>query len=279
MAKDCQPQFPMPVASADKRMEAFIQRTQAFIQVEAAAPDYLIGAAPGAQVLVMVRRSMAAPIDGANPGRATAPSAPSPTSVITPDWSGMPSHSDINGYFPDRALRMAISGDAKVRCTVGPKGDLLGCWVAAESPSGMGFGSQALELSTFVQMKPTAQDGSPTAGRAYILKASFDARTANITLSSGQQTANVTISHPVWLAVKVDMRYPEKAQYLEKEGQATVRCILNASLKPDGCAVIQEEPSGFGFGDATIKTVMQLQASPASSPGDVVDVPLKWRLK
>jgi len=281
------------------------ERTKAFIDVETEDPDYLVGAPPGAKVAVMIRRSMAGQLDGTNPGRVPAPLPPVSASVVAPDWAVMPKPLDINNYFPERAQRTAVSGAAAVQCTVGPKGDLLGCWVAAESPLGMGFGFAALKLSTVVQMKPAAKDGSPTAGRAYTLYAAFDAvmhaRTANITLSSEplgllasttslptqssvsqgvgeQSSANLKISHPTWLPAKIEMRYPDRAQFLEQEGQATVRCALNAKLKPDHCVITQEEPAGFGFGEATIKSIMQLQASPASSQGDLVEIPMKWRL-
>jgi TonB family protein len=177
-AKDCSPQ-PGTVAS---------QRTQAFIQVETGAPDYLIGATPGARVLVMIRRSTAAPLDNTNPGRALPPPTLALPPVVAPDWGTMPNRSDLEGYFPERAARTGVSGNATVRCTVSPSGDLLGCWVASENPSDMGFGRSTLKLSTFVQMKPAAKDGSPTVGRAYALQAAFDvdvqARTAKITLSS-----------------------------------------------------------------------------------------------
>lgn len=180
MAKDCGPQSGSSAASA-----RFSQRTLAFIQVETAAPDYLVGATPGTQVLVMVRRSTASPLDEANPGRAAAPASPAPMPVTNPDWGTMPNAGDLSGYFPELAERLAVSGNATARCTVGPRGDLLGCWVAAENPLGMGFGFAVLDLSTFLQMKPTDKAGSPTVGRAYALQAAFNPRTAKITLSSG----------------------------------------------------------------------------------------------
>jgi hypothetical protein len=182
MVKDCAPQFPLPALAPS----ALVKRTQAFIELEKAIPEHLAGATPGSRVLVMIRRSLAAPLDEANPGRAVAPASPSTPPVVGPLWSVMPSSGDMSGYFPDRALRTATSGTATARCTVGPKGDLLGCWVAAEAPAEMGFAPAILKLSTFLQMKPEAKDGSATAGRAYAIQAAFDARTGKITLSDAQ---------------------------------------------------------------------------------------------
>ena len=179
MARDCQLGPGASAAAHDKRAAAFIQ-------LETETPDYLAGATPGAQVWVIIRRALAAPLDAANPGRAAAPTSSAPAALIDPDWKTMPSARDIGGYFPDRALRLAISGSATVRCTVGQGGDLVGCWVAAETLPATGFGAALLLLSTVVQLKPTAKDGSPAVGRPYALQGAFDARTGKITLSDGR---------------------------------------------------------------------------------------------
>jgi len=178
-AKDCQPGAGMAAASLDKR-------TSAFIQLETEAPDYLAGATPGAKVWVMIRRALTALLDATNPGRAAAPASPAPLALTDPDWRAMPRGRDIAGYFPERAQRLAISGTATVRCTVGAGGDLVGCWVAAQTPSDQDFGVALLKLSTVVQLKPTARDGSPAMGRPYALQGDFDARAVKITLSNGR---------------------------------------------------------------------------------------------
>lgn len=175
LAKDC-------VSPVGPPGGALSKRELAFIQVEAAAPDYLVGATPGYRVLVMIRRSTAAPLDGANPGRAVAPTSSTPAPITDPDWALKPKSADMNGYFPERAQRMGVSGDATARCTLGPSGDLLGCWLMNQEPSDMSFGFALLRLSVLFQMKPMTKDGSPAAGRTYDLNARFDARSTNITL-------------------------------------------------------------------------------------------------
>jgi hypothetical protein len=178
-AQDC---GPPPGRVADPR-------TQAFIQIEKESPDYVVEAFPGTQVLMMIRRSAAAALDNANPGRAPPSLKPAPPSVDAPDWAIMPSPAQLVGYFPASALRNGVSGTATVECTVGVKGDLLGCWVDTENPGDMDFGVAALELSTLVQMMPAARDGSPTAGRSYDLQAVFaidpSTHVAQVTLFTG----------------------------------------------------------------------------------------------
>jgi hypothetical protein len=179
MAKDCGLPPGMPPAALTKR-------TQAFIDMETAAPDRLAGATPGSHVLVMIRVALGVPLDASNPGRTGTPAQPGATPVVDPNWAIMPAQADVDGYFPDRALRTATSGTAAAQCTVGANGDLLGCWISAETPADMGFGMATLKLSTFIQMKPAAKDGSAAAGRPYALQAAFDTRTGRITLADAR---------------------------------------------------------------------------------------------
>jgi hypothetical protein len=170
-AKDCRSPYPQVGGDANT-----------LIKAESDAPDYLAGAHPGESVLVMVRRSMAAPLDEANPGRAVAPASPG-TPVTDPDWNLAPSRDDTSGYFPERALRLHMSGSALAQCTIGVHGDLLGCWVVVEHPPGTGFGEGVLTLSTLLQMKPLTKAGAQATGRPCIIRAGFDTEAARVILS------------------------------------------------------------------------------------------------
>jgi hypothetical protein len=180
-ATECKPPPWPPVQSV-----AASKRAQAFIQEEAINPDYLAGATPGARVLVMIRRSTAAVLDGANPGRALAPPSPALAAVTAPDWRVMPSAGKMAGYYPDREHRNGLSGNAAAQCTVGAGGDLLGCWILAGDHPDFGFGWVTLQLSTNVQMNPATKDGLPTVGRPYVLQAAFKAQSMKVTLSNGK---------------------------------------------------------------------------------------------
>ena len=100
-ATDCGPQHDMPRPDDGGLKD--------FLALEAHAPDYLAGATPGARVLVMVRRSLSAPIDGANPGRAPLPTSPSASLITEPDWAIMPSTREFEGYVPDRLMVTGVS--------------------------------------------------------------------------------------------------------------------------------------------------------------------------
>jgi hypothetical protein len=62
--------------------------------------------------------------------------------------------------------------------------------------------------------------------------------------------------------------YPERAYNLGREGDATVRCKMTASRQFSDCAVVTEDPSGFGFGSASLKIVdkVKLKDGAAAKP-------------
>jgi periplasmic protein TonB len=58
--------------------------------------------------------------------------------MATPDES--------DRYYPERAAKAHVSGVARLDCQVASTGDLSGCKVVSESPTGFGFGQAALKM-------------------------------------------------------------------------------------------------------------------------------------
>ena len=77
--------------------------------------------------------------------------------------------------------------------------------------------------------------------------------------------------------------YPDIAMRMNIEGSATVRCIFTPAWRLDKCAVLSEEPPGWGFGGASVRLFRALLVKPVD-PGEVVgaDAPLtrtvNWKL-
>ena len=94
------------------------------------------------------------------------------------------------------------------------------------------------------------------------------------------------IGKPQWLAVpnaaEVESYDPNRAQRMVT-GSATLQCIV----RPDGglgaCAVLDDNPAEFGFGDAALQIAALLRVAPldeAGQPvaGGVVRFPVKFTL-
>lgn len=156
-------------------------REIAFIGVETANPEYLAGATPGETVLVMVRRSLAAQLDGSNPGRAIAPTTVASQPIVNARWATMPDRWSINGYTPERSQRMGKSGSATARCSVGSQGDLLGCWIAKESPTGWGFGYATLTITTFLKLAVMSSTDTNFDGKFCDVEANFGGSEVKLT--------------------------------------------------------------------------------------------------
>jgi hypothetical protein len=63
--------------------------------------------------------------------------------------------------------------------------------------------------------------------------------------------------------------YPDVAMRMNIEGSATVRCVIKPAWRLDKCAVLSEEPAGWGFGNATVRMFRALIVKPAN-PGEVI---------
>ena len=56
--------------------------------------------------------------------------------------------------------------------------------------------------------------------------------------------------------------YPQRAQDNEVAGYATVVCHIDAHYVTDTCVVVDEKPTGYGFGKATAMGFLRAHADP-----------------
>lgn len=69
------------------------------------------------------------------------------------EWTRLPSVNDFAGHYPRRAQSAEVPGWALIGCGVDAKGKLGGCKLAAETPTGYGFGEATLALAPKFEMK------------------------------------------------------------------------------------------------------------------------------
>lgn len=78
--------------------------------------------------------------------------------------------------------------------------------------------------------------------------------------------------------------YPDRALERERTGRATVRCGVNATGRLVSCSVVSEDPSGWGFGEASVRAAQrefrvrpQLENGQPTDGGNITFT-ISWRL-
>lgn len=155
-------------------------------------------------------------------------------------WQTPPTGAEI----PERALEEGISGEATVSCTGTAEGVVDTCSIENEHPEGYGFGQAAAQLVQSGALEPSA-DGQPIG--SFRIRVPFNV----------EDVAPTLMSNPSW---RIPPRptvndFPQRALNAGVSGGAALHCTASAEGVPENCEVLQERPTGVGFGEAAIKIV------------------------
>lgn len=172
----------------------------------------------------------------------------------------------------------ANEGVARLRCKASVEGMLSECRVVAELPVGVGVGDAALKQ---VAASPHL-DGVPAAGG--VIEANF-----RIPLTPEQLAARTALPPAVYTqadwakkpsAAQTAAVYPARAAEAGVGGSATLTCAVAGTGFVSACKVVNESPSGQGFGNAALKLAPFFQMRPKMEAGipiaGTVTIPIRF---
>jgi TonB family protein len=191
-----------------------------------------------------------------------------------PVWAQAPDRTDWAKAYPTHAAQASISGAVQMRCSASAAGALQNCTVISEAPTGEGFGVAALSLASGMELKPATADGKPVAGRSFIVPVKFDPDV----LKGG-----TTITRPDWVRVPTN---DELIHYIPSSaaangGRTLLHCYVTNRGLMDRCSVMNEAPTGHGYGGAALALTELFVMRPMTVDGQPVggadiNIPIKW---
>lgn len=82
----------------------------------------------------------------------------------------------LNLFYPERAQRLGISGEAVATCQVSEGGLLRNCVILSAAPTDNSFDLAAAKLLANAKTDPSTKTGEPTAGKTLNLTVKFVSR-------------------------------------------------------------------------------------------------------
>lgn len=172
-----------------------------------------------------------------------------------------------------------LQGSAKARCRVGPGGDLEACEMLRLEPADPAVEQEARRSLDEVTVQTWTDEGRSTIGSSVVLE-----------VAVGQYgRPNLVVEEPAapplapgvvdyWPSIRLSdvsglggRYYPDRAQRMEVNGKVVLTCARIVDRRPDGCAVMSEEPLEYGFGEAALKMSRFFRLSPETINGVQTD--------
>ena len=193
------------------------------------------------------------------------------TADTVPEWSDAPTIADIAAAYPTRAKAAKVSGHVQLTCEVGRDNHPRLCEALVEKPSGYGFGAAARKLA---EKLTVAQAGM--VGQNIFVPVNFDAGVLN-------GTADVKPSWATLPSVTDFQASFPKTENGVNHVRVVLGCTVEAGGALGGCAVVQEDPPGQGYGAGALALASKFRVQPwgpdgQASVGAHIQVPIRYEL-
>ncbi|HWF77914.1 MAG TPA: energy transducer TonB [Caulobacteraceae bacterium] len=227
-----------------------------------------------AGALAAAQSALAEPIRPAAPPAdplAAAAARPGPASAALP----APQVSLANpvlAYYPAAARAAGVEGQAVIRCKRDEHLALAGCTLVSETPAGQGFGAAALAMAAKsppnpkLLLKDAAAEPASDATIQFTLRPPYI--TPDITRMAHVVKSAAIVTKPT--DAQIQAAYPPRALDNQVQGGAVIECGVTLAGKLADCHVYQEEPTGYGFGQAALDLAGDFSLTPRLIDGDPV---------
>jgi TonB family protein len=190
------------------------------------------------------------------------------------DWAREPTAGDLMRVYPEKARAKGIDGTGVIECIATVDGSLRACTIKSESPEGFGFGQAALAMAPQFQMKPEVNGGKRVEIKVDIPIRFTGPGTRAGTLIPGSDMSvgqKRVLANSAWTTTPtyadVAAVFPAKARDKKVGGKATIQCAFKDAGQVGYCNVLNEEPFGYGFGNAALDLARYFQGPTAFSDG------------
>lgn len=217
----------------------------------------------GAVIALLTAAAMTAPAS-AEPNLQEPLTAPAggwpnvdPAIVTNPSWITRPT--------PRRPRATVREGRVDLDCISQPTGEVTDCAITYEGPSNIGLGAGVLATLGSARMAPRTVDGSPEASpiRFAVRFASREAPPFVYSpVPPAPQGEVQPIVDPRW-ARQISPDYPAAAISRRiTGGDVVLNCGFISSGDLVDCSVLEETPSGFGFGQEALIASARARIAP-----------------
>ena len=207
----------------------------------------------------------AASLASAQTDAPTAPaSAPAPGHVNLTD--------PVLAFYPAAARAAGVEGQAVIHCKRDEHLALTGCTLVSEDPAGQGFGAAALAMAAKsapnprLLLKDAAAEPAADTTIKFTLRPPFI--TPDVTRMAHIVKSASIVSKPT--NAQVQAAYPPRALDNQIQGGAVIECVVMTTGKLAECHVYDEQPTGYGFGQAALDLAGDFVLKPRLIDGEAV---------
>jgi outer membrane biosynthesis protein TonB len=178
----------------------------------------------------------------------------------------------VLGYYPAAARTAGVEGQAVIRCKRDEHLALTGCTLVSETPAGKGFGAAALAMAAKsppnpkLLLKDAAAEPAADATIQFTLRSPFI--TPDLTRMAHIVKPAAIVTQPS--SAQIQAAYPPRALDDQIQGGAVIECAVTLAGGLAECHVYQEQPTGYGFGQAAIDLAGDFTLKPRLIDGEPV---------